>query len=300
MGRIADFNKAKTWEKKKKIFDKMFPGMRINALRNMDEPTRKKIFDHYKGLERWYDANVEMGNLGVAHGNTFGAGQEAHDVAKLGNTKQQEELRKNYADLAQKELGPMLEKLRTPYTHPVNQRMEEIFGHLQNPIMQGLFAQEQPRGSLFPSQIEQEYRQGPPMSYQQAQQSPMGDLFSALGNHAVNQYIDPWAKKQTAESLQQLYGQAQQGAGDAYNYAQQGLGDAYNYGMNSRPVNAMKYLGGIPGRANQGAQNAWDNTQGTRKNAWESLKELAPFLGSGAGIGALAALGRNAYDRYNQ
>lgn len=232
MGRVSEFQKAKSYQKKKEKFQEMFPGMRIHALRNADEETRNKLLKDFK-LERWYKAQLEAGNLGVKHGNRFLHPQEAHNVADIETTENQEKLQDLYTTEAQKGLGPLLERLRTPYTHPVNKRMEEIFGHLQNPIMQGLFAQEQPRGSLFPSAIEQEYRQGPPMGYQQQQQpSAFGDLLSALGGHAMNQYVDPWMQQQTQESLQNLYGQGQQGVGDI-----------------------MQWLGGAAGNANQGLDN---------------------------------------------
>jgi len=288
MGRVKKFEKEKNYEQRKKQFQEMFPGMRLNVLRTMPDGDREKLLDDLK-LRPWYDANVAAGNMGVRHGNRFLKGQEAHNIAEVVTTPKQDSIREAAQEGFQQGLPELLKQLRTPYTHPVNQQMQEMFKHLQNPILQNLMAQEQPRGNMFPSEIEQEYRQGPPMGYQQQQYpgsqpepyqqpSAFGNLFSALGNHAANQYAIPWMNQQTPESLQALYGQAEQGFGNIYNQGMQQYDQMNQEGMG----NVLKYLG-------SGAKNM-------ASNAWQN-HPMATMMAGGAGIGTLAALGSN---RFNQ
>lgn len=173
-------------------------------------------------------------------------------------------------------LPGVLSELGKPYESPLNTQMNQMFGHMANPVLQNFLNPQQGNQPqvLFPSQLPQHYAE-------------------------QNQQINP--------SIQNLLGQlggqagqyALQNAPGAFNYAQQNAPAAYEA---LRGLGQQGYQAAAPYAQNayQGAQNLYGQGREAFGNIAGGFEGMGPILAGGAGLGALLALGRNAYDRFNQ
>lgn len=282
--------------RKEKKFDKMSADKKLKFLKDQDNPQRirflQRITDPAErdrmaagipGFEAWWKANKNMPGGGRKGGVFHGATEGAYNIPQ--------ELPENvpYRDLmraeAMKGLPEMLERLRTPYTHPMVSQMQDMFGHLQNPILQNLlnpdrrFAAGQ---SLFPSEIESEYQQ---YQQQHPEQGAFGNLMSALGQNIFKNQIQPGMANMTPERLQELYGQAEQLPGQAYEYASSSRPAEYLRNMyQSQP--AQVGIGALEGFVNpiihpfQTAQDLYGFAKTLPGEAYKDIGSLLSTLGS--------------------
>ncbi|CAB4127763.1 hypothetical protein UFOVP97_28 [uncultured Caudovirales phage] len=327
---MADFGK------REKKFLKAKESERLKILRNAPAEEKQWYLDllaSQKGeqsaqtlakkinFEKYFNANRGKGSLGATwNKGQKGGGEPINIPQELPKETQ------DYKDLLLKEaqigLPGLLQQLRTPYQSPMNQQVEGIFGHLQNPILQNLLNPDQRFAagrSLFPSEIENEYQQ-----MQQQQPSAIGSLLSSLGKHYYETEAVPWLQK--PENLQWL---GEQGIPQAYNQASNYGNQAYDYAKNSRAgqgigdileyLGAMKqgfgrdaediggYLGmmgqglgqdaseyadffrGIPGLAREGVQSFGQSFQ--NPELYGGIPARA-YQGVQSGLGGLQNLGR--------
>ncbi len=263
--------------RREKKFDKKSYAKQLEYLMGLDNPqrirfiqripdlaTRKRMAASIPGFKAWYEANEDMPGGGREGGLGHKSTSGSYNIPT--QKKEQTDLQNLAIQQFQKGLPELLERLRTPYTSPMRSQMEEMFGHLQNPILQGLInpqAQNQARGALFPSEIEQEYMESP--QYQQSQQGPMGNLLSALGGHLFKQHAVPYLNNLQPQDIQNFYGQAEQLPGQAYEYARE-----------SRPFQALSALGNVARHPIQNLQDYADYGMhgGVPNSALEALAKL--------------------------
>jgi hypothetical protein len=117
------------------------------------------------------------------------------------------------------ELPGLLQQLGQSPETGMSKGLQSMFGHMQNPILQGFLNPGASQGSqvLFPSQI--------------AQQSGGNDLQSILAQLAM-------------QGAPQAFQYASENAPAAYDYLQQNIPAAYNYAAESRPG---QFVQGLPG-----------------------------------------------------
>lgn len=155
-------------------------------------------------------------------------------------------------------LGGTLAALGQPYESPLNTQLNNMFGHMANPVMQAFLNPErgnEARGSLFPDRIEQQYNQG--QHQQQQENNPLRQLVGALGQHAYQQQAVPWLNQLTPEDVQQGYGYIEPGLNRAY----EGVQNAY-----------------------QGAGNMAGNAYGGIQNLLSKLGSYIPKRGQQQGV----------------
>ncbi len=234
---MADKNKkfAKaSYNQQMKMLKEADEGSRIYMLHQISPQVADRLAKAIGWEQGW---NLNKGNVGKKHGTKPFKGSSANTVNVATATPEASNfMNKAIRPEMQTQFEDLLSKLQNPQPAPMNQRLEEMFGHLQNPILQGLMNPSQgyeARGSMFPSEIENEYMQSPGhfQSPQYQQQNPFGNLLSALGQHGMQQHVTPWLNSLTPQDVQQAYGsyvepglnRAYEGAGNAY----QGLNNAY-------------------------------------------------------------------------
>jgi hypothetical protein len=224
----------------------------LNLIHNRLSPEQADALASKANLSSLWKANRGKGG-GSLPATTFKGSKGS------GKVNYEEELpaeTQAYKDLllkeAQQGLPGLLEQLRTPYQSPMMQQVEDIFGHLQNPILQNLLYPDQRFAagrSLFPSEIEQEYMQTPMQQYEPP--SAISNLLSSLGKHYYETQALPWL--QNKENLQWL---GEEGIPQAYNQAMNYGNQAYNYAAGSRPGQGISnILGHLGNAANIGKQN---------------------------------------------
>lgn len=284
---------------REKKFDKKSYTKKLEYLRGLDNPQRirflqripdlairERMAAEIPGFESWWEANRNMPGGGREGGLGHKSTSGSYNVPT--QKKEQSGLQNLAIEQFQKGLPELLERLRTPYTSPMRSQMEEMFGHLQNPILQGLInpqAQNQARGALFPSEIEQEYMMSP--QYQESQQGPMGNLLSALGGHLFKQHAVPYLNNLQPQDIQNFYNQAEQLPGQAYEYARE-----------SRPFQALSALGNMARHPLQRFQDYADYgmNSGVPESASDALYKMGgafayPFahpIQSGKAVGTAA------------
>ncbi|MGJ0429579.1 hypothetical protein [Methylobacter sp.] len=120
-------------------------------------------------------------------------------------------------------LPGLLKELQKPYESPLNTQLNQMFGHMANPVLQNFLNPQQGNQPqvLFPSQL--------PQYYAQQNQQASGGMQDLLG---------------------QLGGQLGQSA-------LQNLPGAFNYAQQNAPI-AAEYLQGLGNSALQKGQNVWD------------------------------------------
>lgn len=229
------------------------------------------------GIEQLFAANKGL-STGAKPGK-FTRGKKESTVNKPTVSTETKEYMDTLRAEALKGLPGLLQQLRTPYQSPLTQQFESMFGHLQNPILQGLInpqAQNMPRGALFPSEIEQEYMQSPQYQQQQQEQNPLMGLMSALGQNVYKHQVVPWLQR--PETPQELY-----------DYAQEGIPQAYEYAMGSRPIQALSSLyNSTPGYIARGAlygaatapQTLYESGKAFGNIGKDKLSNLMSYLGS--------------------
>ena len=287
--------------RREKKFDKKSYAKQLQYLRGLDNPqrirflqripdtaTRERLASEIPGFQEWWDANRNMPGGGREGGLGHKSTSGNYNIPT--QKKEQRVLQDLAIEQFQKGLPELLERLRTPYTSPIRSQMEEMFGHLQNPILQGLInpqAQNQARGALFPSEIEQEYMMSP--QYQESQQGPLGNLLGVLGGHLFNQHAVPYFNNLKPEDIQAAYGYAEplinrasEGLGNAYHGAQNAYQGAQNLGRFAKtlPGEAYNDISSLLGSLTGGIQNYADVGYGEIRNPQNYRESIQQVLGT--------------------
>jgi hypothetical protein len=244
-------------------FDRKSYEKKLKYLRNLDNPQsirflqrvqdtaeREKLASEIPGFKRWWEANRNMPGGGRRGGLLHRATEGSYNIPS-NEPESVIKAKEEALNLGREGLADMLKQLRTPYISPLTQQFEGMFGHLRNPILQGLLNpqhQNMPRGALFPDQIEREYQQYHQQNPYEQNYEPSGiqTLLSALGQHAFQQGAVPYLKGLKQEDLQNAYGYTEPYLNRAYEGAQDIYGRATS----------------IPGRAYSDVSNLLNNLVG--------------------------------------
>jgi hypothetical protein len=265
-----------------KKFAKMSLAKKIDFVRNKKD-LEKIGWYHRASPEEQEAMRKQIGGLEhlikINEGNTGSISKKQGGSLNVSNVLPwQLDNMQNAGRLSQTGLEDIINQLGQHYESPINNQVQQIFGHMQNPILQGLINPQHGNmagGSLFPDrqalELQQYQQQNPQGQYEQ---SPLMGLLSALGNHAFKKHVVPWLNDLTPEDIQQGYNQyVEPGVNRAYEGAQ----NAYQGGMES-----LRGLGQTLRHPAQSFQNYADrgfNDIGEPQTWGESFqKGVSPFL----------------------